>query len=158
MSAAGSGGVETLPSTGPGDLLVSGLRRGALLVFLPVLVAGQALAWLTYAASRWYHPWSWFKIGLAETLSSVRVPFSTAVSATSLARLVSEVACRSTSFLADQTNTPETAKNAAPARPKRSPTSASTERMSGTSTRGKDERTVREIVARDGAEGQGATA
>jgi hypothetical protein len=41
-------------------------------------VAGQALAWLTYAASGWYHPWSWFKIGLAETLASVRVAFLTA--------------------------------------------------------------------------------
>jgi hypothetical protein len=84
MSAAGSAGVEAPPSTAPGDLLVSGLRRGALLVFLPAFVAGQALAWLTYAASRWYHPWSWFKIGLAETLSSVRVPFSAATD-TSLA-------------------------------------------------------------------------
>ncbi len=83
MSAAGPAGVETPPSTAPGDVLVSGLRRGALLVFLPAFVAGQALAWLTYAASRWYHPWSWFKIGLAETLSSVRVPFSAAAAATS---------------------------------------------------------------------------
>ena len=69
MSAATPAGVEIPPSTAPGDLLVSGMRRGALLVFLPVLVAGQALAWLTYAASRWYHPWSWFKIGLAETFT-----------------------------------------------------------------------------------------
>jgi hypothetical protein len=48
-----------------------------LLVFLPVFVAGQALAWLTYAASGWYRPWSWVKIGLAETLASVRVAFVT---------------------------------------------------------------------------------
>jgi hypothetical protein len=47
------------------------------LVFVPVFVAGQAIAWLTYAASGWYHPWSWFKIGLAETLASVRVAFAT---------------------------------------------------------------------------------
>jgi hypothetical protein len=85
MSTAGSAGVEAPPSAAPGDLLVSGLRRGALLVFLPAFVAGQALAWLTYAASRWYHPWSWFKIGLAETLSSVRVPFSASAPATSSA-------------------------------------------------------------------------
>jgi hypothetical protein len=50
-------------------------------VFLPVFVAGQALAWLTYAASHWYHPYSWFKIGLAETLSSVRVPFTASTQA-----------------------------------------------------------------------------
>ena len=88
MSAPGSAGVEIPPSTASGDLLVSGLRRGALLVFLPVLVAGQALAWLTYAASRWYHPWSWFKIGLAETLSSVRVPFSASADASPLTHAV----------------------------------------------------------------------
>jgi hypothetical protein len=57
-------------------LLWSGLRRGALLVFLPVFVAGQAVAWLTYLVSGWYRPWSWFKIGLAETLASVRVGFT----------------------------------------------------------------------------------
>jgi len=76
MTAADVAGTDARPVTAPGDVLLSGLRRGALLVFLPVFVAGQALAWLTYAASRWYHPYSWFKIGLAETLSSVRVPFT----------------------------------------------------------------------------------
>ena len=76
MSTVGVAGTDAPPATAPGDLLVSGLRRGALLVFLPVFVAGQALAWLTYAVSGWYHPYSWFKIGLAETLSSVRVPFT----------------------------------------------------------------------------------
>jgi hypothetical protein len=59
----------------PITLLLSGLLRGALLVFLPVFVAGQAIAWLTYAVSGWYRPWSWFKIGIAETLASVRVGF-----------------------------------------------------------------------------------
>ncbi len=76
MSTTQVAGSETPPATAPGDLLISGLRRGASVVFLPVFVAGQALAWLTYAASQWYHPYSWFKIGLAETLSSVRVPFT----------------------------------------------------------------------------------
>ena len=76
MSAPEVAGTDAPPATAPGDVLVAGLCRGALLVFLPVFVAGQALAWLTYAASRWYHPYSWFKIGLAETLSSVRVPFT----------------------------------------------------------------------------------
>jgi len=75
MSIGGPAGAQVPPDT-PGALLLSGLRRGALLVFLPVFLAGQALAWLTYAASGWYHPWSWFKIGLAETLASVRVPFT----------------------------------------------------------------------------------
>jgi hypothetical protein len=59
----------------PTSLLLSGILRGALLVFLPVFVAGQAIAWLTYAVSSWYRPWSWFKIGIAETLASVRVGF-----------------------------------------------------------------------------------
>jgi hypothetical protein len=81
MSAAQVAGTDAPPATAPGDVLVSGLRRGALLVFLPAFVAGQALAWLTYAASRWYHPYSWFKIGLAETLSSVRVPFTASADA-----------------------------------------------------------------------------
>jgi hypothetical protein len=67
---------EVPADTRPGTLLLGGLRRGAVLVFLPVFAAGQALAWLTYAASGWYRPWSWFKIGLAETLASVRVPFT----------------------------------------------------------------------------------
>ncbi len=80
MSASEVAGTEAPPATAPGDVVVAGLRRGVLLVFLPVFVAGQALAWLTYAASRWYHPYSWFKIGLAETLSSVRVPFTASAS------------------------------------------------------------------------------
>jgi len=80
MSASEVAGTDAPPATAPGDVVVAGLRRGALLVFLPVFVAGQALAWLTYAASRWYHPYSWFKIGLAETLSSVRVPFTASAS------------------------------------------------------------------------------
>ena len=90
MSVGGSVGAESPPDTRPGALVLGGLRRGALLVFLPVFVAGQALAWLTYAASGWYHPWSWFKIGLAETLASVRVPFTsteTAGGVTSVATL-----------------------------------------------------------------------
>jgi len=80
MSASEVAGTDAPPATAPGDVVVAGLRRGALVVFLPVFVAGQALAWLTYAASRWYHPYSWFKIGLAETLSSVRVPFTASAS------------------------------------------------------------------------------
>jgi len=80
MSGSEVAGTDAPPATAPGDVVVAGLRRGALLVFLPVFVAGQALAWLTYAASRWYHPYSWFKIGLAETLSSVRVPFTASAS------------------------------------------------------------------------------
>lgn len=76
MSSGGPAAAVVAPDTRPGAVLLGGLRRGALLVFLPVFVAGQALAWLTYAASGWYHPWSWFKIGLAETLASVRVPFT----------------------------------------------------------------------------------
>jgi len=77
MSVAAASRIEAAPDTRPGALLLSGLRRGAVLVFLPVFVAGQAIAWLTYAVSGWYRPWSWFKIGVAETLASVRVGFMT---------------------------------------------------------------------------------
>src|SRR5206468_8496622 len=76
MSVAAASGVEARPDTRPLAWLLSGLRRGALLVFLPVFLAGQAIAWLTYAVSGWYRPWSWFKIGFAETLASVRVTFT----------------------------------------------------------------------------------
>jgi hypothetical protein len=70
---------EVPPDTRPGALLLGGLRRGALLVFLPVALAAQAVAWLAYAISHWYHPWSWLKIGLAYALASVRVPFEATV-------------------------------------------------------------------------------
>ncbi len=75
MSAGFPAATEIPADTRPTALLRSGVRRGALLVFLPVFVAGQAIAWLTYAVSGWYRPWSWFKIGLAETLACVRVTF-----------------------------------------------------------------------------------
>jgi len=77
MSAGRLTRAEMPPDTRSAALILGGLRRGALLVFVPVFVAGQAVAWLTYAASGLYHPWSWFKIGLAQTLASVRVPFET---------------------------------------------------------------------------------
>ena len=75
MSAGYPTRIEVPPDTRSTALLLSGIRRGVVLVFLPVFVAGQAIAWLTYAVSGWYRPWSWFKIGLAETLASVRVTF-----------------------------------------------------------------------------------
>src|SRR6478672_3524065 len=77
MSAGFPTTLEVPPDTRFAALLRSGVRRGLVLVFLPVFVAGQAIAWLTYAVSGWYRPWSWFKIGLAETLASVRVTFAT---------------------------------------------------------------------------------
>ncbi|TMK60730.1 MAG: hypothetical protein E6G54_01490 [Actinobacteria bacterium] len=76
MSAGFPAASEIPADTRPTALLRSGVGRGALLVFLPVFAAGQAIAWLTYAVSGWYRPWSWFKIGLAETLASVRVTFT----------------------------------------------------------------------------------
>lgn len=66
---------EAPPDTGPSASLVAGMRRGALLVFLPVALAGQALAWLAYAITGSYRPFSWVKIGFAYALASVRVPF-----------------------------------------------------------------------------------
>ncbi len=76
MSAGFPAGDVISPDTRVAASLLSGIRRGALSVFLPVFVAGQAIAWLTYAVSGWYRPWSWFKIGFAETLASVRVTFT----------------------------------------------------------------------------------
>src|SRR5205823_7395934 len=76
MSAGFPAGDVISPDTRAAASLLSGIRRGALSVFLPVFVAGQAMAWLTYAVSGWYRPWSWFKIGLAEALVSVRVAFT----------------------------------------------------------------------------------
>jgi hypothetical protein len=55
--------------------VVSGLRRGALQVFLPLALAGQAVAWLGYLISGAYTPWSWTKIGFAYALTGARVPF-----------------------------------------------------------------------------------
>ena len=81
MSSGFPSVLEVQPDTRAASLLVAGLRRGALLVFLPVFVAGQAIAWLTYAVSGWYRPWSWFKIGIAEALASVRVGFVSTFSA-----------------------------------------------------------------------------
>ena len=78
MSVGGLTRSEAPVDTRPTALILGGLRRGALLVFLPVFAAGQAIAWLTYAASGLFQPWSWFKIGLAQTLASVRVPFEAA--------------------------------------------------------------------------------
>lgn len=66
---------EPPPDIRPGALLRHGLSRGALLVLLPVVLAAQAIAWLAYAVSGIYRPWSWLKIGLAYALGSVRVPF-----------------------------------------------------------------------------------
>jgi hypothetical protein len=79
VTPAGLPRQEVPPDTRPGALLLGGLRRGALLVFLPVALAAQAVAWLAYAISHWYHPWSWLKIGLAYALASIRVPFAATV-------------------------------------------------------------------------------
>lgn len=75
MSATGLPRAQLQPDTRPSALLLTGLRRGVLLVFVPVVLAGQAIAWLEYAVSGLYRPWSWAKIGLAYSLASVRVPF-----------------------------------------------------------------------------------
>jgi len=77
MSAGWPQKQELPPDTRPHALVLHGIARGALIVFLPVFIAGQAIAWLTYAVSHWYRPWSWLKIGLAEALASVRVTFTT---------------------------------------------------------------------------------
>jgi hypothetical protein len=81
MSAGGPTRAEIPPDTRPSALLLGGSRRGAVLVFLPVALAGQALAWTAYAITGAYRPFSWFKVGLAYTLASVRVPFLATVDA-----------------------------------------------------------------------------
>ena len=63
------------PDLRPGALVFGGFRRGVLLVFLPVALAAQAIAWIAYAISGAYTPLSWLKIGLAYALASARVPF-----------------------------------------------------------------------------------
>lgn len=84
MSTGGPTREEVPPDTRPTALLLGGLRRGALLVFLPVFGVGQLLAGLTYAATGWYRLWSWCKIGLAESLTSARVAFDATVASVSL--------------------------------------------------------------------------
>ncbi|MDP9185461.1 MAG: hypothetical protein M3O29_07335 [Actinomycetota bacterium] len=79
MSAGGATRQEIPPDTRPIALLLGGIRRGALLVFLPLLAAGQLLAWLTDAVTGWYRPWSWVKIGLAESLTGARVAFDATI-------------------------------------------------------------------------------
>ncbi len=75
MSAGGPTRAEIPPDTRPSALALHGFRRGTLLVFLPVALAGQALAWAGYLISGAYGPVSWLKIGFAYALTSVRVPF-----------------------------------------------------------------------------------
>jgi hypothetical protein len=64
----------------PRAIVLSGLRRGVVLVFLPVVAAGQLIAWLEDAISGLFHPWSWLKIGLAYALAGLRVPFEATIS------------------------------------------------------------------------------
>jgi hypothetical protein len=70
----GSQGAE-VRSEDSARVLVRALRRGILQVFVPVALAGQALAWIEYAVTHAYRPWSWAKIGLAYALSGSRVTF-----------------------------------------------------------------------------------
>lgn len=75
MSAGGPTRAEIPPDTRPSALALQGFRRGTLLVFLPVALAGQALAWTGYLISGAFRPASWMKIGFAYALTAVRVPF-----------------------------------------------------------------------------------
>ena len=70
----GSRGAE-VRATDTGRLLLGGMRRGLLGIFVPVALAGQVLAWIEYAATHAYRPWSWAKIGLAYALSGSHVTF-----------------------------------------------------------------------------------
>ena len=75
MTAGGPAPVEVPPDSRPGALLLGGLRRGALFVFAPVFVAGQLIAFAAYAVTGWDGPWAWGRVGLATSLTSVRVAF-----------------------------------------------------------------------------------
>ena len=82
MSAAAppaSRGAEARPGAGRAALVA--IRRGVTHVFLPVAVAGQALAWTIYAVTHAFRPWSWVKIGTAYTLSSAHVAFDVSIAA-----------------------------------------------------------------------------
>jgi hypothetical protein len=70
---------EPPPDTSPGAVLLRGLRRGALVVWLPLALAGQAVAWIAFAISGSYGPWSWVKIGLGYSLLGLGAPFETAM-------------------------------------------------------------------------------
>jgi hypothetical protein len=67
------------PDMRPGALVLAGMRRGLLVVFLPVALGAQVVAFLGFAISGAYGPWSWVKIGLGYTLMSARVPFDVTV-------------------------------------------------------------------------------
>jgi hypothetical protein len=67
------------PDTRPGALVLAGVRRGFLVVFLPVALGAQVVAFLGFAISGAYGPWSWVKIGLGYALMSARVPFDVTV-------------------------------------------------------------------------------
>jgi hypothetical protein len=69
------------PDTRPGALIRAGLRRGALLAFLPVLLAGQLAALIAYTAIGWDDPWGSVRVGLAVSLTSVRVAFDVVATA-----------------------------------------------------------------------------
>ncbi|HYJ61043.1 MAG TPA: hypothetical protein VE032_06210, partial [Actinomycetota bacterium] len=73
--------LDAPPDTRSGALVLAGLWRGAVFVFLPVALAAQAIAWIAYAISGAYTPLSWLKIGLAYALASARVPFDVTVRA-----------------------------------------------------------------------------
>jgi hypothetical protein len=75
MSAGGPTRAEIPPDTRPSALVLRGLQRGTLQVFLPMAFAAQVLAWAGFAITGAYGPWSWLKIGFAYALASVRVPF-----------------------------------------------------------------------------------
>jgi hypothetical protein len=85
MNVGGPTREDAPPDTSARTLVIGGLRRGALLVFLPVFAAAQALAWLTYAVTGWFRPWSWFKIGNAVALTGTRVGFDVTVALRDLA-------------------------------------------------------------------------
>ena len=54
------------------------VRRAAwtgFLAWIPLAVAGQILAWTAYVITRSFRPWSWVKVGLANTIAVARVPF-----------------------------------------------------------------------------------
>jgi hypothetical protein len=75
MSVGGPTREEVLPDTRPAASVLAGLRRGALVVFVPVVLAGQALALIGWLATGRTDPWGWSRIGLGVSLASVRIAF-----------------------------------------------------------------------------------
>ena len=73
MTVAGTSAPERAPASRVS--LVWRAAAGGFLAWLPLAVGGQIVAWTGYLITRSFRPWSWLKVGLANTVAAARVPF-----------------------------------------------------------------------------------